>query len=261
MHKIEISVVWLCVMRPKTAFSARGLALVAVFCSLYGAEACGRENFDLLQAAGPVSIAGEAGRDAAGTGGSIEVVGGVGSVGSVGSDRGGSFASAGLAGSLLEGGSLSDGGSPFGGGASGSGACPGGGGCATAPACAPAAPFCTVCERDSECLDVGARTCDLNLGRCVGCRNDDACPADEHCDLLSLRCATSCTNHNDCAADLGHTLCDVGLRVCVSCLTNSECGSHTHTGAHCYQGACVECFDNTQCNSQACIAGHCLRMH
>jgi len=125
---------------------------------------------------------------------------------------------------------------------------------------------------DSGCTGAKPACEDDNGGTrvCVGCENDNDCPADQVCDALAGSCLpcrnTSAGATQDSGCPATAPICDVTAAVdaCVVC-TNDRGPGEVDTG--CSAGApecdsdaangaiCVGCNDNSDCNGGVCNAG------
>ena len=242
--------------------SARTVALAMVFCALGVASGCGRATFELLSdeklvLAGAFNAGAESGGYPA-TGG--KEPGGAGKAGESGGTAGsaGAVSAAGLGGSAGFGGRFS-----YPGGRNGGSTCLGEGGCPTEkPSCPPALPLCWPCEeKDPRCF-LDTYSCDLEIHRCVECRDHSQCGAGRRCNPNTWACAKACDvgsngGKDACGGDQRSICSDDG--VCVSCVEDTDCnGGYPSFTPHCSMNICVECSDDTHCsNQEICRYGHC----
>lgn len=256
-------------MSRRQAGSAR--ALVRGFVLLFGGllvlvgVGCGRENFDLLPAAGTGGAAsgmagGGAGGVATGVAGSGGNRSGAGGTGDANGGRtglggfghgGGPIRSSGGGGNTTSG----FGGSSFGG---GDNICLPGEACVDGGArCPPdTTGACHRCTGDDDCTH-DAPYCDPIDGRCVECfPGKDQCPDGETCDTAVLRCAKTCASSMDCTRYCSRN------HICVECQQNADCrGGPGQEKYSCFLGYCVECQvdgDCTDVNRPHCEALQCV---
>lgn len=247
-------------MRRVPSNSARTVALAMVFCALGIASGCGRATFDLLPdeklvIAGAFSAGSTSGGDATSGG---KASGGAGK----GGELGGSAGSAGASSAAGSGGSAGFGGRfSYSGGRNGGSTCLGEGGCPTEmPSCPLALPFCWSCDEKAPNCFLDTDSCDLEIHRCVECRENSACGAGRRCNPNTWRCAKACDGGNGgkdgCGGDQRSICSDDG--VCVSCVKDADCNGYPSFSQHCSMNICVQCSDDAHCSSQEiCMYGHC----
>lgn len=103
---------------------------------------------------------------------------------------------------------------------------------------------CVECLDDQDCSNDDATRCDGALFRCVSCIADGDCVDGSRCDAVERRCAPSCATGQDCVD--AHA-CKNGL--CVACDRDIECRESDASAPVCSASGldCVSCREDAQC--------------
>lgn len=113
------------------------------------------------------------------------------------------------------------------------------------------------CGQPDLTCDDPFRFCDVTIGRCVECFNDNDCPDDEtYCSNRLGRCVPGCQSDRDCSEEKP----ECHRRQCVECDRDSDClRLFGPDRARCEDFECRPCEHNGDCpDGMDCSDGACL---